>query len=408
MSSFQTSIPASLSVLDASASRIIVIDGINIAFYQDDITDDLMTYTDNEALDYQPLLFPNATKVIKISGGKIVISDECFVENTDNEDCNICMERKDILFKGLCPCNLKECKECFLLRVSSQFHNNYANTRCLSNNHKGNNYCKMVKEKETRIETIKPITATQIIKYRREKELMRLMTEYTYDVYEANVKDKSFDELPLCFKIFKNLCDLVEDMILVGSERDETINRKKQYYFYLSDGEDKPIRWGENGYDWDINTDWIYANTTFYVMYRDKIHKRFYRMRISFDDREQILDTLESHITDNPLYYGRAYCFDLLASKFQLALGNSSESEQFQTITQNDDFQDLIYEMIDHDKTADVSKEIYDNGDVDIVELTGCESMKFDVMDGHDEREYNILIYDDGVELNQPSITTTR
>lgn len=397
-------IPSASSAVVASSSPLVIrIDNTLLAFIQDNITDDLMIYTDNQVLEYEPLLFPTPTKVIKILGGKITISEDCFIENTDQIECAVCYDVKDILFRGLCPCNLLECKECFLHRMRSQFSNNYNSSRCLSNNHIGNKYCKTIKETETKTETITPITSSQIIKYRKEKAYMEWFKEFTFDVYELNVKGKEFNDLPLCFKIFHQLCNLVEDQILVGYERDETIDYKKQYYFYLDDDVKEPIRWGLNGYDWDQNDIWFYAHTSFYVMYRDKGHKRFVKTRISFDENEQLMDTLETHIIDQPLYYGREYCFDMLADNFQNALGNDSDGDLFRQLTENDDFENLIQEMVCNKKVVKVCKEILDNGDVNICDLMGCGSMTYARMDGDDDRDYTVLFYEEGVELSRQS-----
>jgi hypothetical protein len=409
----QEIIPSALSALSASVpTRTIVLNNVEISFYEDNISDDLLTYTDNEVLDYQPLLFPTAKKVIKINGGKIVISDDCFIPYIEGEEeCCVnggnCVFNDDyvgekIMYQGLCPCSLQECKNCFITRVASQFHNNYNNTRCLSNNHKGNNYCKTVKQTETKTETIEPITSSQISKYRKEKQIMRDFMEYNYDVYEANVKGKDFNELPLCFKIFKNLCETVEDMVLVGSERDETIDYKRQYFFYLDNDVKQPIRWGLGGYDWDDFDSWRYAHTSFYVMYRDKAHKRFFKTRISFDEDEQILDTIESHILDQPNYYGREYCFNMLKDNFRDAL-DFCDSQMFIQLTENDNFEALLIEMIDTNKVNDVCKSILSNDDVNIVELMGCESVKYERMiegDGVTDTDYTIIFYDEGLELN--------
>jgi hypothetical protein len=401
--SFQTEPSASSAVLDASASsvssRVMVIDGLNIEFFEDSITDDLMTYTDNSNLNYQPLLYPKHKTITKILGGKIVVSEDCFIENTENIDCVICMEKQPIMFKGLCPCNLSECKECFLERVSKQFYNNFNATRCLSNNHKGACYCKLVKEAEQKIETIQPITAQQIIKYRKEKNLMKMMEEYNFDVYEANVKDKDFNLLPLCFQIFKVLCDRVETSILTNGDLDVCMNAKKQFYFYEDDDVSKPIRWGLGGYDWDDKNSWRYGHTTFYVISRDRLGKRFIKTRISFDEDEQILDTLETHIVDSPKAYGREYAFDLMKHNYQLALGNNADSDAFRAIYDNDDLEELLMEMIDNKKTIDVCRQILDNDDVNICELMGCECFEYEQMEGDDNTDYYINYYDEGVEL---------
>jgi hypothetical protein len=401
MSSFQTEPSASSAVLDASASVVVLtLNGVDISFYGDSISDDFMTYTDNENLEYEALLYPKHKKVIKILGGKIVLSDECFIENTENTDCVICMEVKPIMFKGLCPCNLSECKECFLERVSKQFYNNFNATRCLSNNHKGGCYCKLVKEAEQKIETINPITAEQIIKYRKEKNIMAMMNEFNFSVYESNIKGKDFNELPLCFQIFKTLCDRVENEILTNGDLDIAVDKKKQYYFYEDDDTDRPIRWGMGGYDWDDKTSWRYAHTTFYCVSRDRMGKRFIKTRISFDEDEQIMDTLETHIIDQPRYYGRQYAFELLKHNFQIALGNHADSDEFKTIYDNEDLEGLIMEMIDNKKTLDVCRSILENDDVNICELMGSECYEYAEMDGHDNTEYYINYYDEGVLLN--------
>jgi len=413
MSSFQTEPSASSAVLDASASVVsLTFDGVNINFYGDVISDDFMTYTDNVNLEYTPLLYPTAKKVIKINGGKIVISEECFTPfiEGDDECCvnggsccfNEGYEGDKIMFKGLCPCKLMECKGCFLERVSKVFSSNYNNTRCLSNNHKGHSYCKLIKEAEHKTETLKPITAQQIIKYRKEKNLMATMNEFNFEIYEANVKGKEFNDLPLCFQIFKILCDKVEENVLVNSELDLTIDKKKQYFFYEDDDVDKPIKWGMGGYDWDDKNNWKYGHTTFYVLSRDKGGKRFSKMRICFDEDEQIMDTLETLLIDQPLYYGADYAFDLLKHNFQLALGNSSESSAFTRLAEDtESYESLIMEMMDNKKIVDVCRNILENGDANICELMGCECFDIEELDGHDNTEYYVCYYDEGVALSE-------
>jgi hypothetical protein len=410
MSSFQTELSASSAVLDASASVVLTLNGVDISFNGDVISDDLMTYTDNEILEYEPLLYPKAKKVFKILGGKLVVSEDCFIPFVDGDDeccvngddcCfNDDYEGEKLMFKGLCECKLRECKDCFLERVSKQFYNNYENTRCLSNHHKGRCYCKLVKQEETKITITNHITAQQIKNYRQEKKFMDRMKEYTYDIYEANVKGKEFNDLPLCFQIFKNLCDRVEKVILTHNDLDLTIDKKKQYYFFEDQDTTKPIKWGMAGYDWEENDNWEYGQTTFYVLHRDKGNRRFITTKIRYEEEEQIEDMLEDLLINQPLYYGASYAFDLLKHNFQLALGNSYESDAFRRLAEDTEtYESLIGEMVDGKKIRDVCRNIIANDDVNICELMGCESLDYDAMEGHDGTDYYICYYDDDVAL---------
>jgi hypothetical protein len=72
----------------------------------------------------------------------------------------------------------------------------------------------------------------------------------------------------------------------------------------------------------------------------------------------------------------------------------------FIQLTENDNFEALLIEMIDTNKVNAVCKSILSNDDVNIVELMGCESVKYDRMNGDDDTDYTILFYDEGLELN--------
>jgi hypothetical protein len=395
------------------SSMVDVTDNITIRI--DEISDDRLEYFDDTNLPFPAYHFPVKKITYKVLGGDIVISEDCFVPYVEgDEECCVngdgCCFNDDfvgekLMFKGLCPCNLRECKTCFLSRNKSIMNSkSFAMCKCLSNNHKGDKYVKTIKQPIIKnIEEVTPITDKQIEQYKKEKKLMGFLTDH-YEMWEMNVKGKPYNELARCWKVYKMVTDYIEKTFLDDygfSDADISSGEVKKHYYFCDDDFDMPIKWFMGGYDWnDANKpNWCLNDATFYFCYRHKSSKTYGKSRVAFDYVDVIQDTIECGLADYPKEYGNEYCFNLLEHRFQLALGNSCDAPDFMNLFDNESMEDLIREMVDSSKIPQVAIEIIDNGDCDIAEVMGCEYVRNEKIseydNGIDNCEYYVMVYDE-------------